>query len=107
MATAVIFFILAAAVSGLDQICRLKWYEYSWLPNWVFFWNLGIGKIDAWHTYQGAVYLLLPLGFRFLPLEFWWWAGGILVWFQARNLFMHVIWMAGPYRRWPFFRSVI
>lgn len=85
--------VLSAGFSGLDQIIRLGWIGRSWLPSWVWWWKSGIGKIDAWHTYQGATYLGLAVGFMLAALNWWMFIAVFLAWFQVRNLFMHVIWL--------------
>lgn len=93
--------ILAAAFSGLDQLIRLHWWvDHSWLPGWVFMWNSGVGKIDAWHTYQGAVYLGLAAGFLLSQLNWWMFIAVFLAWLQVRNLFLHIIWLKPKYWRW-------
>lgn len=92
--------IIAAGFSGLDQLIRLDWEERSWLPGVIFVWNTGIGKIDAWHTYQGAVYLGLAAGFALAGLNWWLFSAVFLAWFQMRNVFMHIIFLKSEYRRW-------
>lgn len=111
----IILLVLAAAFSGLDQLIRLSWEVRSWLPMWFFTWDSGIGKIDAWHTWQGMVYFLLLSGGIFLGKELYDVAetrGGsfvvlffvvvFLLWFQIRNLFMDIIWLNPSEWSWPF-----
>lgn len=93
--------VLSAAFSGLDQLIRLRWWlDMSWLPGRVFVWNSRVGKIDAWHTYQGATYLGLAAGFMLAALNWWMFIAVFLAWFQVRNLFMHVVWLKPEYWRW-------
>lgn len=110
----IILLILAAAFSGLDQIIRLGWEYRSWFPEWFFSWDTGWGKFDAWHTWQGMVYFLLLAGGIFLSgeLDKVSYKGGIfvvlffvtvfLLWFQIRNLFLHIIWLKPEYWQFPF-----
>ena len=113
-----LFIFISALFRGLDQIIRFNQQELSWLPKWVFTWNLGLISGDAEHIYMYLkmtfygmwfglvmtmivpeiedIYSGLVVIGSFLFMQ--------LIYYQAFNLFFHVLLKKIEYVEYPFFR---
>jgi hypothetical protein len=80
-----------------------QWEEQSWLPGWVFTWDLRIlSTLDAYHVYQGLWLVLFGAGFYVLGFTWWVWIAVVVVgYWQVYNLFYHIIFRRREYWRWP------
>ena len=99
-----IFFVLSAMSGALVQLIVFsQWEEQSWLPEWVFTWDLGIlSTLDAYHVYQGLWLVLFGAGFYVLGFIWWVWIAVVVVgYWQVYNLFYHIIFRRREYWRWP------
>lgn len=107
-------FISSAFFAAIDQIIRLERISHSWLPSFFWYWVVSRPTIDAWHTYQGLKIVLFGLffyffqmnilWFAFINFEWFWLSIVIYIWYQIRNLFLHVVLLKPKYWQFPFFR---
>jgi hypothetical protein len=104
---------ISAVFRALDQIIRWDRAWQSWLPGWVFDWDLGFLSIaDAVHVYMGITQVAFGLAFLSyslwnipprLPRSIRWLllGGIIIIYYQVFNLFYHVIFIQSEFWRWP------
>ncbi len=109
----VIFWTVSAISRALDQIIILERDYQSYLPGWVFRWDLGLGTVDAFHTYQGitlvafgiACYYFYHFLQRMTPkYKIAGWLIAVYGYYQVFNLFFHVVFLKPEYWQFPFFR---
>lgn len=109
----IVVWVVSAISRALDQIVILKREALSYLPDWVFHWNLGFGTFDAFHTYQGITLMAFGVGGYFFyrvfgnrSLKYQASAGIIAVYayYQVFNLFFHVVFLKPEHWKFPFFR---
>lgn len=109
----VVIWIISAISRALDQMVILKREALSYLPDWVFNWDLGFATFDAFHTYQGITLIAFGVGGYFFyrvfgnrTLKYQVIAGLIAVYayYQVFNLFFHVVFLKPEHWEFPFFR---
>lgn len=84
-------FILAALFAAIDQLIRFNKYKTSWIPDWFFNWSLPIKTWNAEHFYQFAKVILVGITAYHLTLSLILVPAYVFVWYELRNLFMHLI----------------
>jgi len=95
--------ISSAIFRALNQFQRWRNEFISWLPEWVFSWDLNfwiVTTLDAEHVYMGgelvlfgiALYMLGRMIFVDVPLPRWLFITAIIfIYYQVFNLFYHFI----------------
>lgn len=100
----------SSVARALDQIMRFSREWVSWLPAWVFDWDIGWpSTFDAVHIYMGITLIGFGVAFLFTPaatgrIPKWLFvAVSIVLYYQVFNLFYHVIFIKPEFWRWPIF----
>lgn len=99
--------ILSAIIRAVDHIALWVQCYQSWLPRWVFHWDMKIRVCDSEHFYMGGYLITFGLGMFISPYSWWWKPVEIYLYFQVFNLFFHVILKRWKYWRLPFFRFLL
>jgi hypothetical protein len=111
--TPIVIWVVSAISRALDQMVILQREELSYLPDWVFHWNLGLRTFDAFHTYQGITLIAFGLaGYFFYRVlenrtrkyQVIAWIIALYVYYQVFNLFFHVVFLKPEHWEFPFFR---
>jgi len=106
----VVLLLISAVSRALEQIMRWAREYQSWLPEGMFTWDLRVlSTMDAVHVYMGITLLAFGVAFLFFPREFkpfrlkcWLYVAAFaFLYYQAFNLFYHVIFIQPAYWRWP------